>query len=258
MVLSAYSCVDAVRASMVEVSTPPNPSVLANFCAESDALVISPVNEESAPATFWAAADAMPPAMPAIAAPLALRAEPMDEPILEPAEVPALPYLDTMEPVEEVALPENALENAAPPDVPALPSSLFIFEPNPLIVGVMVTDALPTLTAPIYAPPSRIPSILSMPSRAASALSRRRCASARSAGVRGGCGLFLPRLPSLVLCQTSTSSACTADASMYSPSLHRSSGDCRRAVRDSRGRAYHSRAHREQSSSTGSSGRSIP
>ena len=242
---------------MVEVSTPPNPSVPANFCAESDALVISPVSEESAEATFWAAADAMPPAMPAIAAPLALSAEPMDEPIREPAEVPALPYLDTMEPAEEAALPENALENAAPPDVPALPSSLFIFEPNPLIDGVMVTDALPTLTA-IYAPPSRIPSILSIPSRAASALSRRRCASARSAGVRGGCGLFLPRLPSLVLCQTSTSSACTADASMYSHSLHRSSGDCRRAVRDSRGRAYHSSAHREQSSSTGSSGRSNP
>lgn len=55
-----------------------------------------------------------------------------------------------------------------------------------------------------------------------------------------------------------TSSAYTAIASMYSASLHLSSGDCRRAVRDSRGSAYQSSAQREQSSSVGSMGRSTP
>ena len=257
-VSSAYFCVDAVRASMVEESTPPKLSVLANFCAESEASAISPEREEMAATTFWAAADAIPPATPAIAAPFALRAEPIDAPICEPAEVPALLNLDTIPPVAPPALLPNDLEKAAAPDVPALPSALSIFAANPLMVGMMVTDAVPTFTDAIYAPPSCIPSILSMPSRACSALSRRRSASARSAGVRSGFGLLRLCWPSLVLCHAMTSSACTAIASMYSQSPHRSSGDCLRAVRDSRGSAYQSSDQRVQSSPVGSMGRSIP
>ena len=41
-VLSAYSCVLAVSFLMVESSTPAKLSVLANFCALSDASIISP------------------------------------------------------------------------------------------------------------------------------------------------------------------------------------------------------------------------
>lgn len=256
--MSAYSCVEAVSASIVEVSTPPKPSVPANFCAESDALAISPESDESAAVIFCAAAEAMPPAMPAIAAPFALSAAPAAAPICAPAEVPALLNFETIPPAAPPAFPPKAFEKAAPPDVPALPSCLLSLPAKPFMVGMIVTDALPTLTAPIYAPPSCIPRMPSMSSRAASALSRCCCASARSAGVFSGCGLRRPRWPSFVLCHAMTSSACTAIASMYSPSLHRSSGVWRRAVRDSRGSAYQSRDHREQSSSVGSTGRSIP
>ena len=256
MVSSAYFWVDAVRASMVEESTPPKLSVLANFCAESDASAISPESPESAAASFCAAADAMPPATPAIAAPLALSADPIDEPIWDPADVPALLNFETTPLAAVPALPPNDFENAEPPLSPALPSSLLTFAAKPLMDGMMVTDAVPTFTG-IYAPPW-MPRIVSISSRAASALSRRRSASARSAGVRSGLGLLRLCWPSLVLCHAMTSSACTAIASMYSASLHLSSGDWRRAVRDSRGSAYQRSAHREQSSSVGSMGRSIP
>lgn len=258
MVSSAYFCVEAVRASMVDVSTSPKLSVLANFCAESDASAISPESPESAAASFCAAADAMPPATPAIAAPLALSADPIDAPIWDPADVPALLNFESRPPDAGFAPSANDFENAAPPDAPALPRPLLTFAAKPLMLGMMVTDADPTLTDGIYAPPSCIPRIVSISSRAASALSRRRSASARSAGVRSGLGLLRLCWPSLVRCQTSTSSACTAIASMYSASLHLSSGDCRRAVRDSRGSAYQSIDQREQSSSVGSMGRSIP
>ena len=183
---------------MVESSTSAKDSVLANFCAESLASAISPMRPWTAPTSFEPMDAASPPMAPTIAAPLALMPLPADSPIWEPACVPALRNLPR-KPLPGCAEPPKALEKAVPPVLPAPPSSLSILAAKPLMVGMMVTEAEPTLTA-IYAPPSGMPRILSISPREASALARRRSASALSPGVFGGCGARRPFWPSLVHC----------------------------------------------------------
>ena len=169
---------------MVESSRPAKLSVLANFCAESDASAISPMRPCTAPMSFEPIVEARPPSAPAMAAPLAEMPLPTDSPMEEPACVPALLNFPR-NPPPGCAAPPNSLEKAAPPDLPAPPSSLSIFAAKPDMVGMIVTDAEPTFTA-IYTPPSGMPRILSISPRERSALARRRSASALSPGVFGG------------------------------------------------------------------------
>ena len=183
---------------MVESSTFAKDSVLANFCAESLASVISPMRPWMVPTSFEPIDAARPPMAPAIAAPLALTPLPTDSPMAEPALVPAVRNLPR-KPVPGCADAPNALEKAEPPVLPAPPSSLSILAAKPFMLGMIVTDAEPTFTD-IYATPSGMPSILSISPRAASALARRRSASALSPGVFGGCGARRPLWPSLVHC----------------------------------------------------------
>ncbi len=152
---------------IVESSMFAKDSVLANFCAESEASVISPIRPWMVPTSFEPMDAARPPMAPAIAAPLALMPLPTDSPMAEP------------------------------PVLPAPPSCLSILAAKPDMVGMIVTDAEPTFTA-IYAPPSSIPRILSMSARALSAFARLRSAFALSPGVFGGCGARRPLWPSFV------------------------------------------------------------
>ena len=66
-VLSAYSCVDAVRRLMVSASTSAKPMVLANFCAESDASTMDEPRDAMPAMALPAMLDANPPTAPAMA-----------------------------------------------------------------------------------------------------------------------------------------------------------------------------------------------